>query len=280
MGGFGSIEAMTAGATVGSSGTGAIVAVQGRGTEAPVSQFFGAAGSPLAIVGAGSHSSPGFRVNAITARRDGGIDVAGTEGGQAAYLQVVTQTGNVLYENYFDLSCPNGTAATTSALDEVIPAPPTYSDDDTLVLGRADCGSVGRVSMIERVSDIRFLASSRIKAYSKVGTSTNCSDSFATAPCISSYLTVTGDAANSVLAMTPNAFLAHVDGNSGTAQFQGDETNAAAIGYPTVVPTSAAGASPEYPYLVGLSLTSDGMPGVRRIAIDRIFTDGGGELGP
>lgn len=276
-GGFGSIEAMTAGALVGSLGTGAVVAVQGTGTNAIVSQLYGAAGSSLAITGVGSHSSPGFRINDMTARLDRAVDVVGSEGAQALYLQMRTQSPtSTIYETYFNLNCPNGSPATASALDGLVPAPPGDTGDDTMVLGRADCGSAGRVSMIERVSNIDFLGSAHITGYSPAGTSVNCSDGFASAPCRASYLTAAGDAANSLVATSPDAFLAHISGNSGAATFLGDEANAALSGYPLIVPASSTGASLEYPYLIGASLNSAQMPGIRRIAIDRVFADGAG----
>jgi hypothetical protein len=272
--GFDEIDGITAGAQVGSSGMGAVVAVRGRGLDAASARFFGAAGATLSISGLASYGASGFRVNPLRTRSDGNVDAVGSQGKQALYLLVRTAApSNIDYETYFDLKCPDGRAATTSAIDAMVLAPPALSDDDVLVLGRADC-AVGRVSMIERISNIRFRGEVAVKDYSMLDLDSNCTDSVSDTACVASYLVATGDASNNAVALTPALSLAHVDANANRVTFLGDETNSSAAGCAALAPTTNFGASLEYPYLVGMSLDAAMAPGIHRIAVDRIFADG------
>ena len=278
--GFGSIEAGTANVAIGSSGTGALFALQGYGSEANVSVFMGAAGSPFNIVKTTSHVNSGFRVNYMTAQSDGTVDVVGTEGSQALYLQLSTGTSpRVEYENYFNLYCPGGSLSTASTVDAIVRAPPSYSQDDVLVSGRVDCGVAGRLQTVARVTSIRFRMSAIISAYSTTPSS-DCGDPVATSYCFTSNLMAVGDAANSALATTTDGSAAHIDANPHASSIEGIEVYAAASAFPLLFASAQFGVSLEYPYLIGMSLNNSSgttQPGIRRIAIDRVFADGAGD---
>jgi hypothetical protein len=71
----------------------------------------------------------------------------------------------------------------------------------------------------------------------------------------------------------------HVDISATNATVTGQEANSAASGAPLFLPSFDFGFSLRYPYLVGWSLDTHEIPGIRRIAIDRIFADGAGDFG-
>jgi hypothetical protein len=273
--GFGSIEAIATAVSVGSSGNGVLVAVAGNTTETSKSTIYGAAGTSLTMSPLVSHSGTDFRINYVGSRNDGNVDVIGTEGGRARYMLVKpNSTAGIVNASQFDLTCPDGTAATSSVLDGIMPAPDDFSETESLVLGRAQC-SGGSFSSIERIADIGSTPS--IESVAQLGAEMNCSDAFASAPCFS-YLGATGDTANGVMAFTPDAFLAHLNTSASQLRFSGDEVNAGAFGFPVILPTYLYGAASEYPYLVDMSIHS-GQFGIRRIAVDRIFADGAGDFG-
>ena len=274
--GFGDIEADVAGVPIGTSDTGLVVAVAGNAAEASTSILYGAAGTSFAVKLLAEHTGTGLRINDMNARSDGDIDVVGTQDGSALYMLARTRTGaSISNLNVFSLSCPNGTLAPTSVFDAIAPA--SGSSSDSLVVGRVDCGSDGLWSVVERIGDIGSGSSARVQSMSTLGTDTNCADGFPTAPCFS-YLATTAAAPDGALAFTPDGFLAHIDAGPAQSDFAGDEANAHAAGYPFVAPTLAFGATLNYPYLVGISSDS-GKPGIRRIAVDRIFADGAGDFG-